>query len=119
MPAGADAARARRECIQAVHACVPGAVSQLCVCFGGPEAAIKFLVGPEHWVDGPTPLQNPELHALLAPVLRDFVKLVVPLLLPECHDIALPATVPEHIDGSKLSALLPQQILLLAAGGAA
>jgi hypothetical protein len=69
------------------------------------------------WVEGPNPLDMPELQDLMAPVLRDSVVFLVPLLLPECFDIPLPASEAADPSGSKLSALMPQQIIFTTAAG--
>lgn len=86
--------------------------------YAGPEAVTKFggSKGPS-WVEGPSPLDNPDLHDIMEPVLRDLLVLLVPLLLPECHDIPLPASEAAQPGGSKLSGLLPQQIMHAVAAG--
>lgn len=84
----------------------------------GPAVAGRFF-GPEtlsDWVDpSPNPLDRPELQELVTPVLRDLLVLLVPLLLPDCHGIPLPGSGSADPTGSKLSALMPQHIYLMAA----
>lgn len=70
-----------------------------------------------HWVEGPSPFDNPDLHNRIAPVFRDTVVLLVPLLLAECHDIPLPTSGAAGPDGSRLRGMLPQLILMAAATG--
>lgn len=82
----------------------------------GPDAVAKCSGG--NWVDPSfNPMDHPDLQALISPVLRELLVLLVPLLLPECHDIPLPASAGADPTGSKLSAMLPQQVFLLAAAG--
>lgn len=86
-------------------------------CQAGSESFIKAAAsGPQGWVESAPTLLNPGLCAVLELVLRDYVALLVPLLLPECHNIALPSEAATD-NTSKLSLLLPQQILGLAARG--
>jgi hypothetical protein len=68
----------------------------------------------------PNPLDHRDLQELLTPVLRDQLTLLMPLLLPECHGIPLPGSALPGTDPTSskyMSALLPQQIYLMAAGG--
>lgn len=70
------------------------------------------------WPEGPHPLHSfKDLLALMEPVLRDTVVLLVPLLLPECHGIPLPTSDAAQPEGSKLSGLLPQQMMLVVTAG--
>jgi hypothetical protein len=86
--------------------------------FAGPDA-VGRVGGPEtDWVDlSPNPLYHPELQDLAKPVLRNLVGRLVPLLLPECHDIPLPGSQAADPTRSCLSAMLPQQVFMMAAAG--
>lgn len=85
--------------------------------FAGPFAA-GWVKEDADWVDpSSNPLDSPELQELVTPVMRDLVTLLVPLLLPDCHGIPLPGSGSADPMGSKLSALLPQVVFLMAAAG--
>lgn len=95
----------------------------------GQKAVDSFSpVGPT-WIEGEhiNMLDIPDLQQMVAPVCRDAVRLVAPLLLPACHLSPLPSEVPlselvmdEH--GPQYahvrSAVLPQQLMMLASTGA-
>lgn len=88
-----------------------------CVVVVGPDA-LSQCGDTKPWLDQlPNPVDRPELQELVRPVLRDLIVRLVPLLLPECHEIPLPGSAGADPTGSKLSGLLPHNIIFMAVAG--